>query len=196
MANKPEVGDFVVLYSVVSNYNGPQLKNAVLKELTKGQGAPETTQPATPATPVELEAVKPIVGNAYSFAFVQKNVNNKVLYITGELSGYYMATTTEATAAANVFVEETAGGYYLYCVVGGNKLYINMVKSGTYVNAKFEETASTLYTYDETLKTVKADVEGTAYIFGTKADGTYKTIGPMKADSGCFYAQFVAPDKK
>jgi hypothetical protein len=31
---------------------------------------------------------------------------------------------------------------------------------------------------------------------GTNADGTYETIGPMKADSGCFYAQFVAPDKK
>ena len=43
---------------------------------------------------------------------------------------------------------------------------------------------------------VKADVEGTAYIFGTTADGTFKTIGPMKADSGCFYAQFVTVDKK
>ncbi len=193
LANKPEVGDFVVLYSIVSNYNGPQLKNAVLKELTKGQGAPETTEPAPAVT---LEAIKPILGNAYGFAFVQKNAGNKVLYITGVLDGYYMATTTDATAAANVFVEETAGGYHLYCVVGGVKFYINMVKSGTYVNAKFEETASTLYTYDETLKTVKADVEGTAYIFGTKADGTYETIGPMKADSGCFYAQFVAPDKK
>ena len=196
MANKPEAGDFVVLYSVVSNYNGPQLKNAVLKELTKGQGAPETTQPATPATPVELEAVKPIVGNAYSFAFVQKNVENKVLYITGVLDGYYMATTEDKLASANVFVEETTGGYYLYCVVGGAKYYINMVVSGTYVNAKFEETAATVYTYDETLKTVKADVNGTAYIFGTKADGTFKTIGPMKADSGCFYAQFVTVDKK
>ncbi len=193
LANKPEVGDFVVLYSIVSNYNGPQLKNAVLKELTKGQSAPETTEPAPAVT---LEAIKPILGNAYGFAFVQKNAGNKVLYITGEMDGYYMATTTDATAAANVFVEETAGGYNLYCVVGGVKFYINMVKSGNYVNAKFEETASTLYTYDETLKTVKADVEGTAYIFGTKADGTYETIGPMKADSGCFYAQFVAPDKK
>ena len=192
MTNKPEVGDTITVLSIVSNYNGPQLKNAVLKELTKGQGG-GTTEPAPAVT---LEAIKPIVGNAYGFAFVQKNVNNKVLYITGEMNGYYMATTTEATAAANVFVEETTGGYHLYCVVGGAKLYINMVKSGTYTNAKFEETASTVYTYDETLKTVKADVEGTAYIFGTKADGTFETIGPMKADSGCFYAQFVAVDKK
>ena len=71
-----------------------------------------------------------------------------------------------------------------------------MVVSGTYVNGKFEETAATVYTYDETLKTLKADVNGTAYIFGTKADGTFKTIGPMKADSGCFYALFVVVDKK
>jgi hypothetical protein len=114
-----------------------------------------------------------------------------VLYITGEMNGYYMATTTDKIASANVFVEETAGGFHLYCVVGGAKLYINMEKSGTYVNAKFEETASTVYTYDEALKTVKADVEGTAYIFGTKADGTFETIGPMKADSGCFHGVFV-----
>ncbi len=193
MANKPEVGDFVVLYSVVSNYNGPQLKNAVLKELTKGQGAPETTEPSAPVT---LEAIKPIVGSAYGFAFVQKNVNNKVLYITGEMNGYYMATTTEQALAANVFVEETTGGYYLYCTVGGAKLYINMVKSGTYTNAKFEETASTVYTYDETLKTVVGTVEGAKFIFGTKADGTFETIGPMAVDSGCFYAQFVAVDRK
>ena len=193
MATKPEVGDYVVLSSVVSNYNGPQLKNAVLKSITKGEKQPETTEPAAPAT---LEAIKPIVGNAYGFAFVQKNVDNKVLYITGVLEGYYMATTEDKLASANVFVEETAGGYYLYCVVGGAKYYINMVVSGTYVNGKFEETASTVYTYDEVLKTFKADVNGTAYIFGTKADGTFTTIGPMKADSGCFYAQFVAVDKK
>ena len=196
MATKPEVGDYVVLYSIVSNYNGPQLKNAVLKSITKGQGAPETTAPATPDAPVALDAVKPVVGNAYGFAFVQKNVENKVLYITGVMDGYYMATTEDKLASANVFIEETAGGYHLYCVVGGAKYYINMVVNGTYVNAKFEETAATVYTYDETLKTVKADVNGTAYIFGTKADGTFKTIGPMKADSGCFYAQFITVDKK
>ena len=196
MATKPEVGDYVVLYSVVSNSNGPQLKNAVLKSITKGEGAPETTAPATPDAPVALDAVKPVVGNAYGFAFVQKNVENKVLYITGVMDGYYMATTEDKLASANVFVEETTGGYHLYCVVGGAKYYINMVVSGTYVNAKFEETAATVYTYDETLKTLKADVNGTAYIFGTKADGTFKTIGPMKADSGCFYAQFITVDKK
>ena len=194
-ANALKVGDKITVTGVIKNYKGTIEFDAGCT-LDAVDAVQTPTQPETPAAPVTLEAIKPIVGNAYGFAFVQKNVNNKVLYITGELSGYYMATTTEATAAANVFVEETAGGYYLYCVVGGTKLYINMVKSGTYVNAKFEDTASTLYTYDEALKTVKADIEGTAYIFGTKADGTYETIGPMKADSGCFYAQFVAPDKK
>ena len=193
MTNKPEVGDTITVLSIISNYNGAQLKNAVLKELVKGEKQPEVTEPATPAT---LEAIKPVAGNAYGFAFVQKNAGNKVLYITGEMSGYYMATTTDKYLAANVFIEETAGGCYLYCVVSGTKLYINMVKSGSYVNGAFEEKAATVYTYDEALKTFKADVDGTAYIFGTKADGTYETIGPMKADSGCFYAQFVTVDKK
>jgi len=66
-----------------------------------------------------------------------------------------------------------------------------MVKSGNYTNAKYEAAASTVYTYDETLKTFVASVEGTSFIFGTKADGTYTTLGPMKADSGCFHGVFV-----
>ncbi|MBQ3099683.1 MAG: hypothetical protein IJC50_01710, partial [Clostridia bacterium] len=36
MANKPAVGDTITVISIISNYNGPQLKNAVIKELVKG----------------------------------------------------------------------------------------------------------------------------------------------------------------
>lgn len=188
MTNKPEVGDTITVLSVISNYNGAQLKNAVLQELIKGEGGSATTEPAPAVT---LEAVKPEVGTAYKLAFIQKNVDNKLLYITGEMSGYYMGTTTDKAVAVDVFVEETTGGFYLYCTVNGAKTYINMVKSGNYTNAKYEATASTVYTYDETLKTFVGSVEGGYYIFGTKADGTYETLGPMTSDSGCMYAQFV-----
>ena len=66
-----------------------------------------------------------------------------------------------------------------------------IVKSGTYTNVKYEDAAATVFTYDETLKTLVASVEGGSFILGTKADGTYTTLGPMKADSGCFHGVFV-----
>ena len=107
------------------------------------------------------------------------------------MNGYYMATTEDKAAAADVFVEETTGGFYFYCTVGGAKKYVNIVKSGTYTNVKYEDAAATVFTYDEALKTLVASVEGGSFILGTKADGTYTTLGPMKADSGCFHGVFV-----
>ncbi len=186
LTDKPVAGDTITVLSVVSNYNGPQLKNACLQTLVKGQGG--TTEPAAPAQ--TLDAVKPVVGTAYKFGFVQGNAK-KTFYITGVMDGYYMATTEDKAASVDVFVEETTGGYYFYCMVNGTKTYINMVQSGTHTNAKFEATASTVYNYNETLKTIVGTCEGKTFIFGTKADATFTTIGPMASDSGCFHAVFV-----
>ena len=136
-------------------------------------------------------ATEPVAGTAYNFGFVHGNKDNAVYYVTGALSGYYMATVTEAADAAKVYVEATDGGYYLYAMVDGAKLYINMVVSGSYVNGKYEEAASTVYTYDATLKTLKASVGGADYIYGTSNAGTYTTVGPVKASDEPFYLQFV-----
>ncbi len=183
-----KVGDTITVTGTIKNYKGTIEFDAgcTLDAVTAGSGTTEEPAPA-----VTIEAVKPEVGTAYKFVFIQKNVDNKVLYITGEMSGYYMATTTDKATAVDVFVEETTGGYYLYCTVNGAKTYINMVKSGNYTNAAYETTASTVYTYDETLKTFVGNVEGASFVFGTKADGTFETLGPMASDSGCMYAQFV-----
>lgn len=177
MTDKPAVGDTITVMSQVCNYNGPQLKNATLQKHEKAGEA-------------GLVAVKPEVGAAYKFVFTHETLG-KSLYITGALNGYYMDTTEDRAAAVDVFVEETTGGYHFYCMVNGTKTYINMVKSGTYTNAKYEAAPSTVYTYDEALKTFVGDVEGKGYIFGTRSDNTYTTIGPMASDSSCFYAIFV-----
>lgn len=177
MTDKPAVGDTITVMSQVCNYKGPQLKNAALQKLEK----------AGATGPV---AVKPEVGTAYKFVFTHETLG-KTLYITGVLDGYYMATTEDKAAAVDVFVEETTGGYYFYCMVGGTKTYINMVQSGNYTNAKYEAAPTTVYTYDETLKTLVGTVEGKTFIFGTKSDKTYTTIGPMATDASCFYAIIV-----
>ena len=159
-----------------------------------GNDEPET--PDTPDVPVDgLDAQAPVAGTAYKFGFIQGN-QNKVYYLTGVLSGYYMASTETFADGADFFVEETNGGFHLYCMVNGAKKYVN-AKSvvGTdgkdHINGLFEDTATSVYTYDETLKTLVTKIDGTDYIYGTRNDKTYNTLGPMKADSGCFYAVLV-----
>ena len=184
-----KVGDKITVTGAIKNYKGTIEFDAGCT-LDAVDALQTPTQPETPATPAALEATKPAAGTAYKFGFVQGNTK-QTLYITGEMNGYYMATTEDKAAAADVFVEETTGGFYFYCTVGGAKKYVNIVKSGTYTNVKYEDAAATVFAYDEALKTLVASVEGGSFILGTKADGTYTTLGPMKADSGCFHGVFV-----
>lgn len=141
--------------------------------------------------PTLENAVAPVVGTAYNLGMIQGNKENGVYYLTGSLSGYYMATTDAVASAVNFYVEAVEGGYNLYTIVAGEKLYVNFVVSGTHVNGKYEATATTVYTYDATLKTFKTTVNDTAYILGTTASNTYTTVGPVKATELNFYMQFV-----
>ncbi len=155
--------------------------------------AREPDKEAPPEIPMMKDPVKPVAGTAYRFGFVHGGNSNKVYYLTGAMDGYYGATTEDIAAGANVWVEETEGGYHLYWgYKTGAKSYINMVQSGTHTNIKFEETATTVYTYDETLKTFKSKIGDVEYIFGTSAFNTYTTIGPVKNNGAQFYLQFVA----
>ena len=135
--------------------------------------------------------VDPVVGTAYAFGMVQGNVG-KTYYLKGGMNGYYMDTTENIAEALHVYIEETTGGYYLYCYVGTTKTYINCVVSGTHVNGAYEATASTVYTYDAESKTLIADVDGTDYWFGTRNDKTYTTVGPCAVSYEGFYCQFYA----
>lgn len=153
--------------------------------------AGEDEEPETPDAPAALNPVKPVPGTAYKFAFINENKGTDIYYMTGSLSGYYMASSLNASEGADFYVEETDGGYYVYCMVGGAKKYLNMVVSGTYVNAKFEDAASTVYTYSHELQTMVAVVNGTDYIHATRNDNTYTTLGPVKVSYDPFYAVFV-----
>ena len=142
----------------------------------------------------EFEVVDEVVaGTAYKFGMVQPNVSETdVYYLTGAMNSYYMDTTTDATAAVDVFVEETEGGYYLYTMIDDVKTYINMVVSGTYVNGAFEAEAATVYTFDAEAKTFIALIDEVPYWFGTRNDKSYTTVGPCKTEYEGFYSQFYA----
>ncbi len=69
------------------------------------------------------EVSNPAEGTAYKFGLIQVT-NGTTVYITGEVSGRYLATTADKDAAIDVYVEAVDGGYKFYIVVEGAKKYI------------------------------------------------------------------------
>ncbi len=140
---------------------------------------------------------KPEVGTAYKFGMFQGKAN-KYVYLTGAMNGYYAASTETYTDGADFYIEATEGGYYIYWEKDGVKTYLNMVASGNYVNPAFGDTASTVYTWNETLKTFVSTVNGKEYAFGTRSDKTYLTAGPCDTsyttNFWCGFVAFVEPE--
>lgn len=151
----------------------------------------EEEEPSEPSVPAEPTVADPVVGTAYKFGMVQANVSETdIYYLTGAMDGYYMATTTDSSSAIDVYIEAATDGYYLYTIIDGSKYYINMVVSGTHVNGAYEDTATTVYRYDTTWRTLIASVDGTDYHFGTRNDKTYTTMGPCKTSYDGFTGMF------
>ena len=59
----------------------------------------------------------------------------KWLWMTGNMSGYYVATTTDYHKSINVTLIDATNGYNLKVIDNGK--YINVVVSGTYNNINF-----------------------------------------------------------
>ena len=180
-----KAGDTITVKGTIKNYMG------IIEFDT---GCTMTKRVAGTNENKELSVVaSPKAGVAYKFGMVQENVDKKaVYYLKGGMSGYYMATSSSSSAAIDVYLEETTGGFYLYAMVNGSKLYINMVVSGTHVNGAYEATAKTVYTYDTTAQTLIAEVDGAPYWFGTRNDKSYTTVGPCKTEYEGFYCKFYA----
>ena len=183
--DKIKGGDTITVEGTIKNFNG------IIEFDT---GCEMKKRVAGTNTDKELSVVSaPKAGVAYKFGMVQPNANkDAVYYLKGGMSGYYMATSSSSTAAIDVYLENTTGGFYLYAMDNGEKLYINMVVSGTHVNGAYEATAKTVYTYDATAQTVIAEVDGAPYWFGTRNDKSYTTVGPCKTEYEGFYCKFYA----
>ena len=128
-------------------------------------------------TPNAEEAVD---GQGYVFALVQGN-RSETLYFTGEMSGYYLATSTNAAAAAKVFAEAVEGGMRFYILKAGVKTYIDIVPrddNPAKVNIKLVEEPTAVYTWDAERKVYTATVgENTWYL------GTYNDFNTISASN-------------
>ena len=194
MEAKPQVGDTVIIRGSLGNYKGTaQLKNAQLIVLTAGQGelpphehefvngecaCGEKDPNYVPPTESEVQYVtSPEAGVAYYLSFFQTQ-KGAYYYLTGEMSGYYYATTTNAEEAVKVYLEAVEGGYHMYFLSGETKTYLNVVVSGTHLNPVFEAAASSVWKFDEELDTLTT-VAGTEEVYlGTY--GSYVTFSASK----------------
>ncbi len=141
--------------------------------------------PAGFATVTPEQVKTPEVGKAYVFALQQNALEvPAMLYLTGEMSGNYLATTDVMSGAIPVYLEEAEGGYYLYCLKDGVKNYVNITTyakdDGSLKNTqKIEAAPSVPYTWDAERCTLVADLGevGQYYI------GTYNTYTTMSTSS-------------
>ena len=161
------------------------------------------TEPTEPTEPTPPDYVlEPQTGVPYKFRVVQKNVD-KTLYITGEMNGYYFATTEDINQAADVYLEAVSGGYRLFMLKDGVKTYLEIIKNGTYTNVVFTTSPTKTLKWNDAIKSVTCDVDGTDYYFGNYSE--YVTLSASKIsyvtgnnatsfDETNFVAHFIATD--
>lgn len=127
---------------------------------------------------IVAEQVKePAADTAYKF-IVQQNNRGETLYFTGEMNGFYLATSVNPADGVNVFIETVEGGVRLYFMKGEIKTYIDIVPRGAdqpgKVNVLLTEEPTCVFTWDAERKTYITTVEGKDWYLGCYS--SYNTI--------------------
>ncbi len=145
-----------------------------------------------------VAGVKGVEGVAYKLVMNQTKAN-KVVYLLGSMSGFYIATTEKVEEGIDVYVEVVSeNAYRLYTTIEGKKQYIEMIVSGTHLNAEFHETASMTWSWNDKLNTYTAVLDGKECVLGTRNDNTYTTVGACEVSKNPFVCQLYgqpAPEK-
>lgn len=136
----------------------------------------------TVVVPEPLQKViitEPEAGVAYNLMVVQNNLEGKELYFAGSMSGNFLATSEHDYEATKVYLEACEGGFHFYYLEGETKKYIEVFMNDSSKNQiRVADTATTVWTYDESLQTLVTTVDGTAYYLGTYQ--TYTTLSSSK----------------
>ena len=160
------------------------------KEYKDAEGKPYTVelQRIVPKYSSELDFVDTLTTGNYKI-LMRDETNNKIWYAKGEIYGGYFISITEDKAEADVFTITVDNGSYTIQV---NGKYLEVYKSGTYVDMRLVSTPSTsddllTLTWDTQHKTFYVDLDGTTYFLGVnyKNDTTElyrEAIGASKID--------------
>ena len=194
---KPVTGDVIAVYGILGQYNGTvQLKNGwiVAHAPVSSPEPPEveestpeftTHEEPTPEIPEEplpdrpSVEVHPVENTAYKFSLFQANLG-ETLFITGEVSGRYLATTNEISQAIDVYAEVVEDGFKFYILVGDEKQYLTVCKNGDgKISVTFDANGTSVYTYDIDTNAWVTNVEGNDYFLG--AYSTFNTVSASKS---------------
>ncbi len=146
-ADKIGIDDTITVTGYIVNYKGTvQFGAGCTLDSWKDTGSvdPESANKDNFVnTMVTTMVTDPQEGVAYKF-YMNQQARNEILYLTGEMDGYYMATTKDPAKAVDVYYEAVSGGCRLYFMKNGVKTYLAMEKSGTHNNAVFSTSPYTL----------------------------------------------------
>lgn len=184
------LGDIITVKGSVGSYNGAkQIAQGSTAEITGhddsvGSGTTEPSEPSTPSTSYGYVDL-PAVGTAYKLVMNQAGLG-KHLGITGDMNGYYWATTEDYAAMVDVYLEANGNGYSMYFMANGVKTYLNIIprdNDATKTNVVFQtleaNAAPTVYTLNTEYKYIyAAGVASADWYLGTY--GTNVTVGASK----------------
>lgn len=183
-----EKGDTVVVYAQITNYYNSTSNTNVYETAANGKIV-SVIENSGDSTSKELAIVdSPKVGVAYKFGFFHTNTSvNKMLYMTGEMSGFYYGTTDDVSNAADLYVEEVEDGYHLYVLKNETKSYLTLqyVEKGTdgkeHTNGIFAESSSVVWVWNAEYKTFTTTVTSGEWFIGTNPAKNYQTFSPCAA---------------
>ena len=137
----------------------------------------------------------PVAGTAYKFGFKQ-TAKGAMYYMKGEMSGFYIASTTNVAEATDMFVEEAEGGFHLYFMSGTAKKFIQAETSGTHLNAVIKDSATGVWKYKAEWKTLIWSLTDKDVFLGTFGD--YVTFGASAVDKAptSYVSHFYAEGAK
>ena len=160
---------------------------ALLVEATPSEGGEEggeVTPPEGGEEGGEVSGVTLVEGQAYTMYLNQVTLG-KELYLTGEVSGTWLATSENKADAADVYAEAANGGYKLYVLAAdGAKSYISLEeyqKSNGYWGAHISFAAEgTVFSYNEAGCWAAKLTNDTFFL------GTYKDYNTISASGSSF----------
>lgn len=132
-------------------------------------------------TDTSVDFIRPTTGKAYKLCMVDTG-QGKTLYLNGEMVSYYLAMTETKSQGIDLYLEKSGNGYYMYHLSGGKKVYLNIIQNGTHINAVYESSAKSLWTYNSTLNTMETTCNGTNYFLGSAIGMAYEDLTPCKVD--------------
>ncbi len=128
--------------------------------------------PDLPETPTLRYVDTPVAGVPYKLVMDQNNVG-KQLGFTGEMNGYYYGTTQEPEQMMDVYLESVSGGYRMYFMDRGVKIYLNVIpRSGTsstnvVMQTLWENASPSVYQLNTQYRYIKTDLNGNDWYLGS-----------------------------